>query len=132
MYKFCKCSLLTLLCWIFVGCAGKENMIKFSDASTTIKQGMTLGQVMSIISPYPIQKTFEEPATALQFCQLNGQKGFYVIVWLMDGVVEGVASYTKYVRPKAVGMISVGCEEKFRTIVWDQAPTSVRLKLNID
>jgi len=101
-----------------------------SEASLYITRGMTYDEALKIASYYPIQRTFKDRGTALQFCSGFGGNesspgGEYVVVWFVDDRVEGLTQYRA-----AAGL--AGCEYAMREVDWGQAPADVKIKLNID
>lgn len=124
-----NCRLLLLFCVLFLaGCAsggGKDA----STASLQIKKGMPYSEVVAIASEFEFERTFKGRGTALQFCDKKSNwkvDGNYVVVWLVDDVVEGLTQYGEEVRTLKE------CDEYFREIDWGQAPYDVKVKLDID
>ena len=108
--------------------AGCQSLPSASSASMQINRGMSYQQAFRIASAYPMERTFRERGTALQFCSGSpGRDARYVVVWFVDNVVEGLTQYEK----TSPGVI-VDCGQKFREVDWGQAPYDVRVKLDTD
>ena len=117
-------SLISAMC--LAGCASGSR--KDADtASLQIQKGMPYSKAVAIASKYEIQRTFKGRGTALQFCDEKSTRlGSYVVVWLVDNVVEGLTQYSAQLRA------FTRCELGFREIDWGQAPYDVKVKLDID
>ena len=108
---------------LMVGCASTS---KTSNTAMQIERGMSYQQGMSLVSDYPLERTFRGRGTAVQFCGSNGTTTpDFVIVWMVDDEVEALTQY------KARAVNFMGCESGFREIDWGQAPADVKIALDI-
>jgi hypothetical protein len=108
-----------------VGCA-TPNASKLGDSTLQIQRGMSYQQVLSIVSDYPVERTFNGRGTALQYCIADkmAERSAYAVVWMVDDKVEGLTQYDRY-----TGWFS--CQNHFREVDWGQAPADVKIALDI-
>lgn len=110
---------------LIVGCASAT---KTANTAMQIERGMSYGQVLSLVSDYPLDRTFRGRGTALQYCTENrwDEVASFGVVWLVDDKVEGLTQYQR-----RMGALGSGCQFRFREIDWGQAPYDVKIALDI-
>ena len=95
------------------GCAAINHEV--IERSASVRPGMTESEVVSLLGE-PGHREFSGSKSALQYCQTEiwGARHKYAVVWLSEGKVYGLTSYTQ----AATG----SCHNKFMPVNWGNMP----------
>jgi hypothetical protein len=102
--------ILSTSIWTTVGCATQS----ISAEAAAISVGDDKKVVLKEMGP-PENRQMQGKLEAWQYCSTGFSKDEYLIVWMADGKVTGMTTYT------AVNMAS--CSGGFREVRWEDAPT---------
>lgn len=92
------------------------------EKSSSIQQGMTESEVIALLGS-PGMREFSGQKQALQYCQteLWGPRHKYAVVWLYEGEVFGLTSYTQPSRGS--------CSNQFMPVNWGNTPdTTIEIR----
>ena len=113
-----RASACALICSTFLlaGCAGLQGK------SVAIVPGTTRAEVLKIMG-YPKDRSFNgRRDEALQYCRTGFLVDEFLTIWLRDGEVDGLTTYT--------GTSGGLCGGGLRSIDWGQAPYDQRIKID--
>lgn len=108
-----------LLAALFLGaCETAGNVTR--EQVSQINPGMSAAQVRTALGE-PGNRSFRGSAEAWQYCRDAFYRDEYQTVWLVEGAVVSLTTYT--LSPEG------SCAAYYRAIDWGQAPPDVRIRL---